>query len=382
MAIAATPRADRPWLMTLIAGHLAAKRGDLTAAKPRLLQALSARPDDALVKNQVHASLAMALVGDAAKGGQVGNAALRAPAAQRADEIAEEMMKVSSEFGRASRLRVEVRGKLAGAYLAAGKLIEAELLQPGTLESKAATAAKWQDVSFLKAMIARAAQQGSPFDRFLLDGSYTKGHLEQELAMRYLTSGAFGEAAKILKLSKISPRLGTDPFAMQIRDCHDCDHEKYAQAPWTMASFAARLAVLERAASGKGEPAAAAALELGNALYNITWYGNARVVLENTHQTLSAPRAAERWYKRAFDLSRNRELRAKAAFFAAKAELGSLITAAEEAAGMTDENRWGISDLPLPKVWFPVVESFEDTNYYREVLRECSHFLAWSDRKR
>lgn len=378
--IAAAPRADRPWLMTLIAGHLAAKRGDLAAGKRQLLAALSARPDDARVKSQVHASLAMALVTDAARanGGKIA----KAPSTERANAVADEMMKVAPEFARLGKLRDEVRGTLARAYLAAGKLVEAELLRPGILESQPATAARWHDPAFLKAMIAQAAKAerpGAPFDRFLVETSYSRPHLESELALRYLTTGAFGEAAKLFAAGNAaSGKLGTDPFVMRLLDCHDCDHEQYASAPWTHATFAARLVQLEKAAGGKGEPAAAAALELGNALYNITWYGNARVVLDGTHQTLEAPRAAERWYKRAFDLSRNREVRAQAAFFAAKAELGALLSAAEDAAALGAGEHLGSSELPVPRTWFPVLESFSDTAYYQDVLRECSNFSSWA----
>jgi hypothetical protein len=380
-AIAAAPRADRPWLMTLIAGHLAAKRGDLAAAKRQLLAALSARPDDARVKSQVHASLAMALVTDTAKGS--GGKVAKAPSMERANAVADEMLKVAPEFARLGKLREQVRGTLATAYLAAGKLVEAELLRPGILEGQPATAGKWQEPAFLKAMIAQARKQeggqAAPFDRFLVEQSYSRPQLEAELALRYLTAGAFGEAARWFAAgTAASGKLGTDPFVMRLVDCHDCDHEQYANAPWTHASFAARLVQLEKAAGGKGEPAAAAALALGNALYNITWYGNARVVLDGTHQQVETPRAAERWYKRAFELSRDRELRAQAAFFAAKAELGAMISAAEDAASLGEAEHLGLSELPKPKTWFPVLDTFADTAYYQEVLAECSNFSSWA----
>jgi tetratricopeptide (TPR) repeat protein len=374
--LAAAPATDRRWLMALVAGHLAAWRGDLAAAKRALGAALAARPDDARVRNQVHASLAMALVRDTAVSQ---GAPARAPAAARAEEIVKELGQVSPEFGRQARLTGEVRGTLAYAYAAAGQLIEAEMLVPGTLERAPATASKWHDAGFLKAMIARAAQAGgstSPFERFLREAAPSKEQLELELAMLYVNQGAFAPAAKLLGGG--GSKLGTDPFQMRVVDCHDCDHELYATAPWTHAKVVARMAELERLAGGKGEPAAAAALELGNALYNLTWFGNARVVLADTHQTVQAPRQAERWYRRAYELSRNRELRVKAAFFAAKAELATMITAAGEATG-AGEAVW-LEELPVPARWFPAVESFADTAYYQEVIGECSHFAAWTRR--
>jgi hypothetical protein len=34
--------------------------------------------------------------------------------------------------------------------------------------------------------------------------------------------------------------------------------------------------------------------------------------------------------------------------------------------------------LPIPKTWFPIVKSFADTKYYKEVLAECGHFRKWA----
>ncbi|MCX5746028.1 MAG: hypothetical protein NT062_26415, partial [Proteobacteria bacterium] len=228
--------------------------------------------------------------------------------------------------------------------------------------------AKWADVAFLKEMIARTQKTTTEFDRFVLKHSHTRAGLEKELALRYLLDSDFATASATLATTKAKPELlHTDPFVIHIMDCHDCDHEQYANAKWTNVSLAARLVELAKVAGGQGEPAAEAALALGNALYNATWHGNARVLTEGTHQTTHDATQAERWYKRAFDLSKNRELKAKAAFLASKAELGTAIGA------NFDANM----PLPLAKQWFPVVKTFADTKYYKEVLKECGTFSSW-----
>ena len=275
-----------------------------------------------------------------------------------------------------------MRGTLAAAYLKAGKLVDAEFLKPGTVtDAVYASYSKmskppWEDPAFLKDMIARSGRGATAFDRFVLAGSYQRPALEQELALRYLLDGNFAAAAQTFKTTKAaSSKLGTDPFVIHIVDCHDCDHKQYASAPWTHASFAARLDELARAAKGTNQAAAEASLALGNALYNVTWYGNARVVLDASHQATRDTRAAEKWYRRAFDLSKDRELKAKAAYLAAKAELGELITAAEASSGVVDP-------LPVPKTWFAQLKGLSDTQYYREVLRECDHFADWARRRK
>ena len=96
-----------------------------------------------------------------------------------------------------------------------------------------------------------------------------------------------------------------------------------------------------------------------------------RDLLADTHHATTDTRAAEQWYKRAYDLARGRELKAKAAYLASKAELARLITAA----GGPDSPP---EALPIPKTWFPALRQLSDTKYYREVLRECGHFSDWA----
>lgn len=363
-ALAATPGADRPWLMELISGHIAAKRGDLAAARSHLDRALALHPSDPRTTSQAKASLALALALD------------WKISPQREEEMAKAMNAISPEFGRLSTVRDEVRGKLARAYIAAGRIVDAELLKPGSADPRdesgqrsAKGPSPWASTAFIKQMIARTQQTTSEFDKMVLASSITREALEQELALRYVLDGDFASAARTFQTTHATSQpLGTDPFVIHVVDCHDCDHEKFARAPWTHATFVRRLLDLQVRANTTGEGAAQASLELGNALYNITWAGNARIVLENTHQATTDTSAAERWYKRAFELSKNRELRAKAAFLAAKAEV------ARKLAAETDETR----AVPASVTWYPVVKRFADTRYYREILAECGWYRDWA----
>jgi len=207
----------------------------------------------------------------------------------------------------------------------------------------------------------------------VLAGAYTRVHLQHELALRYLLDSKLSAAADIFRTTKTeSVPLHTDPFVIHIRDCHDCDHAKYDTAPWTHERFAARVAELEKIANGTGERAAEASLLLGNAFYNITWYGNARSVLASTHQSTRDTRTAERWYKRAFDLTTHRELKAKAAFLAAKCERGRLLDEA------LDDDAFDFrAPVPIPAKWFAVLRTYADTKYAKEVLAECGTYRAW-----
>lgn len=364
--LAATPGADRPWLMKLVAGHLAARRGDVAAARTLLTAAVAARPGEVRVASQAKASLALAL----AAGGK--------PDPAREDELAKTMNGLDPGFARLGPVTAEVRGTLAVAYAKAGRTVDAEFLRPGIVDpidpktGKPPATSRWSDVRFLRDMIARAGKNTSAFDKFVLGGSFSKPELERELALQQLLDGDFAGASKTFATTKAtSTPLGTDPFVMHIVDCHDCDHAAYASAPWTHASMTAKMAELSKTAAGKGDAAAQAALSLGVAFYNLTWYGNARVVLESTHHATRETQAAARWFKHAFEVAGSRELKARAAFYASKAEMMGIVTAKFE---VYDEPEV----MPVPTTWYPIVKSFDDTRYYKEILAECGSFRRWA----
>lgn len=373
--LAATPGQPKAYVYELMIGHIAAKRGDLAGARAHMAKAVQLAPNDKRVANQAKASLAVALVADWK---------LNAPNEQ---ELATLMNGIDAEFPRMSSVRDEVRNKLAVAYAAAGKLVDAEFLAAGARSDEfdgdntvgGKVASKWESVPFLKEMIARTTQRTTEFDRFVLDHSRVKEDLEQELAVRLTLDGDFQGAKKVFDTTGAkSELLGTDPFVIHVKDCHDCDHEKLgATSKWTHKNLVARLAELELTAKGGGEQGAQAALAIGNALYNITHHGNARTFTGSTHQSTADARLAERYYKKVYDSSGNRELKAKAAWLAAKSELGTLIY--KEELKRPDE---GIDDgMMVPKTWFPIFAKFSNTKYYKEVLAECGRFRSWVQTK-
>ena len=370
LKLAATPGWPKPWVMDLVAGHLAAKRGDLATTRVRMQKAVQGAPNDKRVASQAKASLAIALVQDWQMN------------PQHEEELAGLMRDIDPEFSRMRSLSVDVRGKLAKAYAAAGHIVDAEFLTAGTADPepewgkpKPKGKPHWETQAFIKEMIARVDKRTTEFDRFVVKDGMAKEALQLELALRLVYDGDFAGARLVFDTTAAkSSKLETDPFVMHTIDCHDCDHEKFAKtSTWTHKTLIARLVELELKAKSGGEPGAQAALALGNALYNITWYGNARTFFDGTHQTSYDAHAALLWYKRAYDTSGNRELKAKAAWFAAKAELSNNFTASDQERFAQDTGNVDVT----PKVWFPIVKKFANTKYYKEILNECGRFRAW-----
>jgi hypothetical protein len=370
--LAVAPATAKPYVYELVLAHIASKRGDLANARLHASKAVAEAPGDARVASQAKASVAIAL------------AANWKMTAQNEEEVAQLMTGVDPGFGRITSVRDEVRTKLAIAYAAANKMIDAEFLaapvqassedDTGVFDGKIKT--QWQSVAFLKAMIARTDQRTTAFDRFVLESSHVKEDLQLELAVRLTLDGDFTGAKTVFATSKAkSQLLRTDPFVIHVIDCHDCDIEKLGEkSKWTHKNLVDRLAELELTAKGGGEQGAQAALAIGNALYNITHHGNARTFAAETHQATANASLAERYYKKVYDSSGNRELKAKAAWLAAKAELGTMIDKEEQRAPNT-----GVDDgLMVPKVWFPIFAKFSNTRYYKEVLAECGRFRSYA----
>lgn len=359
MAVAKTPGADRPWLMNLVGGHLAAKRGDLAAARRRLGDALAARPNDPKVRAQARASLALAL----AHQGKTDRASLR--------ELADSMLEQDANFPNFNPVNQEVRASMATAMSRSGRAIDAEFLWPGAGKFPASS---WRRPEFLKQLLARTKQTDSAFDRFVLWSSYTRKDLELELGLNLLLHNQFTAAKPWLAGQAPSTlELHANPFVTHIKDCVECDAGSGQSdgKAWTLPALIAKLNQLRTRANKTGDGAARASLELGTALYNLTLMGNARWPVKDTHQASYDTSAALHWYQRAYSLAQDRELKAKAAFFAAKAERGALV------AKQIESPRGWNGDMAIPTTWFPRVKTFADTAYHREVLAECGTYRAW-----
>jgi hypothetical protein len=82
---------------------------------------------------------------------------------------------------------------------------------------------------------------------------------------------------------------------------------------------------------------------------------------------------AERYYKKVYDAAGSRELKAQAAWLAAKAELGTLIYKEQNA----HPNDFVDAGKMIPKTWFSIFKRFSNTKYYKEVLAECGRFRNW-----
>jgi hypothetical protein len=369
-SIADAGNTDKPFLWNLAAGHLLALAGDSRAAETYINKAVRSMPNDPALQTQARMSLLFARV-------------RTIQAIDRLQEpfLAQELTWLGNlpvENTRSPYLNDWALHDLSQVYLKGGDTIRSLML------NDFAESDQYRTLPGLDALLAFMRNSSTPFDRFLVKNHrYQEEQIQELRALQFLYAGDFSNAIDNLKIAgdQVKKDLNADPFTIHIKDCHDCD----AEAPhthYTKLSFAERMLSLSRAAQGRGEAAAAASFDLANGFYNMSYYGNGRDIYETAHDNLD-PRfmgkrdgelalnmnLAQKYYMQAFNLSSNREFKARAAFMAAKTEQNRYYN--------TRKNETD----PQPQTYFKMLkDSFANTAYYQEIIRECGTFRSYLGR--
>jgi len=191
--------------------------------------------------------------------------------------------------------------------------------------------------------------------------------------------------------------IKTNPFNMEIKDCiwgswgenESCNHKP---SNYTKLTLAQKLLEIKNIAESKNS--AMDYYLLGNAYYNMTYYGHAWETLSyfrsgSSNTGFTDCSIALNFYEKAIDLIEgNKEMQAKATFMAAKCEQNLYFDAVYE------KDKWA---NPIEYNWENKKESiinynnqaeaagyrkhfkkleqdYKDTKYYQEIIRECSYF--------
>jgi hypothetical protein len=248
----------------------------------------------------------------------------------------------------------------------------------------------YDDPGKMKALISFMDKPGkSPFEEFLVSiHPYSKDVLFDYQAIDLIYQYKFQDAlAKFneCKGSGSDALLG-DPFIIHINDCHDCDHQAQTSESYTKYTFVKRLAELEDFSSGDSKKMSETYFLLANGLYNMTYFGNARVVYGTPIKDRSLVyfeynsdrkaldeliydcSKAEEYYRKAMELSVDKEFKAKCCFMAAKCEQNAYFISAD----FSTERA-----VRSGKYFKQLQESFSKTNYYKEILKECGYFSSY-----
>lgn len=193
------------------------------------------------------------------------------------------------------------------------------------------------------------------------------------------------DAIALMKEGKGSgSELLGNPFNGRIRDCHDCDHEAAQKIKYTKLSFLEKLKEMEDKVA-VNEDVYANSLLLGNAFYNISYYGNARYFYEcgvvggdfllysfspNMFDNMLVDNhKAMTYYKKALAAAQTDEQKAKCTFMIAKCTQNEMYNTA-----LRTNKDFSFGYTYMGPVDFSAMQSFKNTKYYQDVINECGYF--------
>lgn len=178
-----------------------------------------------------------------------------------------------------------------------------------------------------------------------------------------------------------------NPFNGNIKDCHDCEHAAAQKVKYSKLSFLQKLKEL-KANVAAGNDVYNNALLLGNAFYNMTHFGNARVFYEGDiigfghsspdiitdcfREMLLDCSLAKNYYQKALAAATTDEQRAKVSYLLLKIERNEHYQILFK---QPNYSSW--DDAPMPPTDFSVLNRYKDTKYYAEVIKECGYFRSY-----
>ncbi len=377
-----------PWLWELAAAHLQAVWGERGGAERLLDRAAAHAPPRPEVQHQLRVSRLLARV-----------VPLTVPDVAAEPWLARELtwvrdMSKRNDLAKGSSMRMQalldtVNARLSALYLKAGNPVLSVCLKDDE-------SSLYRDPKGIEALTRFLDRKDkTAFEAYAASLHRTPRPVLTEIkALAALYAGDIETAAQVVTPKKgallETPTLNADPFHARINDCHDCDAADPKHAVYTKAEVIARLDTLRREAERSPKVAAQNWFEIGTALYNITYYGNSRVMYDDRMPQFTprdepqldsrgyyrgyAPlpgqleRAME-YFRKAHDAATDRELKAQAAFMAAKCELGIFYI----------QRKFDIPDFIAGK-WFHMLrDHYADTKYYAEVLKECGYFRTFTE---
>lgn len=191
------------------------------------------------------------------------------------------------------------------------------------------------------------------------------------------------EAIDEFKKCKKLDTLYGNPFNGKIMDCIDCDHNAKQKTKYTKLTFMQKVKEILDNVANDVETYSGNIL-LGNAFYNMSHYGNARLFYNNPivdqygnyideeySDMLYNNSQTEYYYKKALSVAQNDEEKAKATFLLTKIERNKFYLSKQY---VPDE-----VDFITFKGYKTLMQNYSNTKYYQEVINECGYFSRVAD---
>jgi hypothetical protein len=170
-----------------------------------------------------------------------------------------------------------------------------------------------------------------------------------------------------------------NPFNGGIKDCHDCDHAAYQKKKYTQMEFLTTIKSMQDKVAQK-EDVYTNSLLLGNAFYNITYFGNGRTFYEISISTDNSGTyscdIAKMYYKKAFDAATTKEQKAKCVYMMAKCDRNDFYNTTYKNVSWWERKDDQI-DFIAWEGFKALKKEYSDTKYYQDVIAECGYFNTY-----
>ncbi len=287
--------------------------------------------------------------------------------------------------------------RLMKYYLAADKPVQAEMCRANAVEHyDIYEQPEKAPVSELYNYFTN--KNNSDFDKFLAaQYPYDADDMLEIKGTLLMRDGRFKEAIGIFSGMKepLHPNmtLPADPFVIHIYDCHDCDFVEYP-GDYTKLTFCQKIVELEGRL--KKEPENKTELQhlLGNAYYNMSYWGNAWMALDYYrchgcelskvdptdsyswyYNDIYDIEKAKYYYKLAAEGSRGKEFAALNYFMLAKCEQNEYYRSDD----YDYENSMGLKDNYRNN--FSIIKNqYSETEFYQKAIGECKFFEYYVNR--
>lgn len=274
-----------------------------------------------------------------------------------------------------------IRVTLCNLYTQKGEYEKAEIVKPNN-HSKFYTNERIE-----KILAYYDNPSKSPLQQFFMTKTlHSKSDYADLLGIRYAQSDELEKALNYFKMPYYEDQmLYGNPFTIHIKDCHDCDHGAVQKVKYSKQSFIEKLVEMKTLAQTKPAEAAQNYFLVANGFYNMTYYGNARVFYSNSIYSYTEWNEADtgdikeldcsvalKYYLLAREKSTDKEFKAKCTFMAAKCEQNN-----DFGGSFLDEN----DNISIGEYYKALKKEFSSTKYYQEILRECSYFSTFDNKK-
>jgi hypothetical protein len=190
-----------------------------------------------------------------------------------------------------------------------------------------------------------------------------------------------------------------NPFNGNIKDCHDCDFEAFQKRKYSQMQFLTTIKEMQEKLLANDDVYTNSIL-LGNAFYNISHFGNARLFYEGNiigygsnpyyfrdkiREMITNCSVSKMYYEKAFAAAKNNEQKAKCQYMLAKCERNDYYNHFYDPKKDNWENAYLAEESKINFLAWNgfknLKKDYSKTKYYQDVIAECGYFNTYISKK-